>query len=62
MPVLVAEKESESQDLAIEDQIRRRAYELYVYRGNASGSEQDDWLQAEQELLAAQDRYIEEGR
>jgi len=26
---------------------RRRAYELYVQRGSQSGSELDDWLQAE---------------
>jgi DUF2934 family protein len=32
-------------------QIRRRAYQLYVERGSASGAELDDWLQAEDEFL-----------
>ena len=56
-----AEQKSDSQDFSIEDRVRRRAYELYVQRGNASGSEVDDWLQAEQEILDAQDREIEDG-
>lgn len=42
--------------LPIEEQIRARAYELYVERGNESGSEMDDWLQAEKEMLDAQER------
>jgi hypothetical protein len=41
-----------------EERIRRRAYELYVLRGNQSGSELDDWLQAEKEFL--QDEVIDE--
>ena len=40
--------------LSLEEQIRGRAYELYVKRGSESGSEQDDWFQAEQEILLAQ--------
>jgi hypothetical protein len=27
-----------------EERVRQRAYELYVERGNQSGSELDDWL------------------
>jgi len=34
----------------IEDEIRRRAYELYLQRGPASGSEAEDWLTAEREV------------
>jgi len=34
----------------LEDEIRRRAYELYQQRGNASGSEAEDWLSAEREV------------
>ena len=60
MSVAAVEKESESQDFAIEDQIRRRAYELYIQRGSQSGSEVADWLQAEEEILAVQDQHIEE--
>jgi len=49
------------EDFPVEERIRRRAYELYVQRGCAEGSELDDWLQAEEEILAEQDRSIEEG-
>jgi hypothetical protein len=37
-----------------EDDVRRRAYELYVERGNNPGDEVSDWLQAERELLSDQ--------
>ena len=32
------------------EEIAQRAYELYLARGGADGSEQDDWLRAEREL------------
>jgi hypothetical protein len=47
--------ESPIESLSIEEQIQRRAYELYVERGNQSGSELDDWFQAEDEILLAQE-------
>ena len=34
--------------------IRQRAYEQYEKRGKQEGNEADDWLQAEQEVLAAE--------
>ena len=34
----------------LEDEIRRRAYELYQQRGPGSGSEAEDWLTAEREV------------
>lgn len=34
----------------LDDEIRRRAYELYQHRGSGSGSEADDWLTAEREI------------
>jgi Protein of unknown function (DUF2934) len=34
----------------LEDEIRRRAYELYQQRGGAPGSEAEDWLAAEREV------------
>ena len=46
--------------LPLEERVRERAYELYVLRGNESGSELDDWLQAEQEILLAQDHQGDE--
>jgi hypothetical protein len=36
----------------LEDEIRRRAYELYEQRNGSTGSEQEDWLRAETEVLA----------
>jgi hypothetical protein len=36
--------------IKLEDEIRRRAYELYVQRGNAPGSAAEDWLTAEREV------------
>jgi hypothetical protein len=36
----------------VEDQIRDRAYELYVQRGCRGGNALQDWLEAELELLA----------
>lgn len=38
----------------LEDEIRRRAYELYEQRGAASGNEAGDWFTAEREV---QQRY-----
>jgi hypothetical protein len=37
------------------DEIRRRAYEIYLERGEQPGRDMDDWLQAEREL---QDRVL----
>lgn len=34
----------------LEDEIRRRAYELYEQRGAGAGSEADDWFAAEREV------------
>jgi len=33
-----------------EEEIRCRAYEIYLERGEQPGSDLDDWLQAEREL------------
>jgi hypothetical protein len=33
-----------------EEEIRRRAYEIYLERGEQPGRELDDWFQAEREL------------
>jgi hypothetical protein len=39
-----------------DDEIAKRAYELYLQRGSLPGYEVDDWLQAEAELIAASSR------
>jgi len=36
------------------EEIERRAYELFLARGEVRGYDQDDWLQAERELKEAQ--------
>jgi hypothetical protein len=40
----------------LESKIRQRAYELFVERGNSSGHENEDWLQAEREVLARENQ------
>ena len=46
-------KQTESDILPLEEQIRRRAHEIWLQRGGQDGSEMDDWLQAEQEILGS---------
>ena len=36
---------------ALQDEIARRAYELYEARGYVDGFDVDDWLQAEQDIV-----------
>jgi hypothetical protein len=36
------------------ERIRQRAYEIYPQRGGQDGSDLEDWLQAEQEILDAE--------
>ncbi len=38
--------------LSTEERIRLRAHEIYIQRGNAEGSELDDWLEAERQIMA----------
>jgi Protein of unknown function (DUF2934) len=52
-------KNSGSDTLPLEERIRLRAHELYIDRGNESGSELDDWLQAEDEIAEEQQEYVE---
>jgi hypothetical protein len=40
----------------LDDQIRRRAYQLYEERGRVSGFEHEDWLQAEREIRGSLSR------
>jgi hypothetical protein len=51
MTATIQAKEPIDATLPLEDLVRQRAYELYLIRGNESGSELDDWLQAEREIL-----------
>ena len=47
-------REPIAEALPVEEQVRQRAYELYVTRGDESGSELEDWLRAEREILLAE--------
>jgi hypothetical protein len=49
------------EELPLEERVRRRAYEIYLERGNQSGSALADWLQAEEEILRDhQDALLDE--
>lgn len=37
-----------------DEEIRQRAYEIYLAKGGAPGNEVEDWLQAEHELRSKQ--------
>lgn len=42
--------------LSVQKSIALRAYELYLHRGGGDGHAEEDWLQAEREILLNQDR------
>jgi hypothetical protein len=46
----VEPREASEGNAALEEKIRLRAHEIYLERGEQSGSESDDWLRAEHEL------------
>lgn len=47
-------QQTDEQSVPLEEQIRLRAYEIYLECGGQDGSALDHWLQAEAELLTAQ--------
>ena len=55
MAMAVRAKGLPVESLTVEERIRRRAYDLYILRGNQSGSELNDWLQAEEEIRAQEE-------
>ena len=61
MRLPIRAKEPLIETLPLEERIRQRAKELYRERGNQFGSQLDDWLQAEKEIVHAhQDALIDE--
>ena len=48
--VVKAESRKNLVPINMEDEIRRRAYELYQQRGMSGGSEAEDWFAAEHEV------------
>ena len=57
--VNVAENGAAQLHPGIEDEIRRRAYELYQERGGQHGFHQEDWRRAETEILSKYQRQRE---
>ena len=55
-PARATPRVAETGKLPPEERIRLRAYELYVQRGNESGSEFEDWLQAEEEIQSEEEQ------
>ena len=45
--------------ISLEDEIRRRAYEIFLERGGIPGNQNDDWVAAEREIQA---RYQQHGQ
>ncbi len=41
----------------VETEIRQRAYELYASRGYVDGQAEEDWIQAEREVRARQQKH-----
>jgi hypothetical protein len=60
MPAPARAMETPTEPVSLEERIRQRAYELYVSRGNESGSELDDWLQAEEEIRTAEEQALDD--
>jgi hypothetical protein len=51
-PETAVEKRGASSHSTREQEIRIRAYEIYLQRGEQPGSELEDWLQAECDLTS----------
>jgi Protein of unknown function (DUF2934) len=59
--MLASAKEASIDRLALAERIYRRAYELYAQRGNQSGSDLNDRLQAEEKISwAERDARVDE--
>ena len=57
LPGAEVEQRGRLSQAATEQEIRRRAYELYLERGAQPGHELEDWLRAERELTAIQSNH-----
>jgi hypothetical protein len=47
---------TKGETITTEDEIRRRAFELYEQRGREDGRDVEDWLRAEEEITQSQSR------
>jgi len=60
-PLRIMTAAQASGQVPLEERVEQRAYELYVLRGNESGSETGDWEQAEDELRDAAEQLAKRG-
>jgi hypothetical protein len=61
VPASARALETQIEEFPLEERVRHRAYELYLERGNQSGSALEEWLQAEEEILRIhQDALLDE--
>ena len=51
-------QQHENPDPKIEDEIRRRAHQLYEQRGREDGHDVEDWLRAEEEIKQTRSRSV----
>jgi len=49
---VVSEVRKNLKPFSLEEEIRVRAYEIYLERKGSPGSEREDWLNAEREVVA----------
>lgn len=54
------DSDAEVRTVPLEEQIRRRAHEIYLGRGAEAGSALSDWLQAEEEILREREATVDE--
>ncbi len=54
-PITEIDQPSETSAPPTDEEIATRAYHIYLERGGAAGSPDDDWLQAERELTGSSD-------
>jgi len=54
----ISSKAATTLSIDTQEQVRRRAFEIYEQRGREDGHELDDWLQAEAEVVSQRSRAI----
>jgi hypothetical protein len=57
-PTLPTETRATESPVDIQEQVRRRAFELYEQRGREDGHELGDWLRAESELAPQRTKAV----
>ena len=58
IPTLPKETRATQSPVDSQEQVRRRAFELYEQRGREHGHDLDDWLQAESEFAPQQTKAV----